>query len=141
MAHLIGVAFEEFSFLYCDLFSAPPSAALAEFLSSSFQTARGPPPLGAPATDFLLPRAVVASFQLLHKSRPSACNLRSPLFVVDLITFGLAIIAEQCHSKATVITDSKKSYIYCINNSNIATSYGIGAFLFLLTLKKFHIAL
>ncbi|THU74753.1 hypothetical protein C4D60_Mb04t36750 [Musa balbisiana] len=54
------------------------------------------------------------------------------VFVVDLIAFGLAVAAEQRRSKATVVTDSEKSYNYCVYDSDIATGYGVGAFLFLL---------
>ncbi|KAF9666807.1 hypothetical protein SADUNF_Sadunf16G0266900 [Salix dunnii] len=60
------------------------------------------------------------------------------VFIFDLIAFGLAVAAEQRRStflvflKATVQPDSEKNYNYCIYDSDIASGYGVGAFLFLL---------
>ncbi|CAJ1956938.1 unnamed protein product [Sphenostylis stenocarpa] len=54
------------------------------------------------------------------------------VFVFDLIAFGLAVAAEQRRSTATIVPDSEKNYNYCVYNSDIATGYGVGAFLFLL---------
>ena len=54
------------------------------------------------------------------------------VFVFDLIAFGLAVAAEQRRSTASVVTDNEKNYNYCVYNSDIATGYGVGAFLFLL---------
>lgn len=54
------------------------------------------------------------------------------VFVLDLIAFGLAVAAEQRRSKAKVVPDSEKNYTYCVYDSDIATGYGVGAFLFLM---------
>lgn len=54
------------------------------------------------------------------------------VFVFDLIAFGLAVAAEQRRSTANVVTDSEKNYTYCVYDSDIATGYGVGAFLFLM---------
>jgi len=34
--------------------------------------------------------------------------------------------------QATIKTDNEKDYNYCLNDSDIATEYGVGAFLFLM---------
>ncbi|ONK71528.1 uncharacterized protein A4U43_C04F9570 [Asparagus officinalis] len=54
------------------------------------------------------------------------------VFVLDLIAFGLAVAAEERRSKAKVVPDQEKNYTYCVYNSDIATGYGVGAFLFLM---------
>ncbi|XP_021894792.1 uncharacterized protein LOC110812342 [Carica papaya] len=54
------------------------------------------------------------------------------VFVLDLIAFGLAVAAEQRRSTAKVVDDSEKEYTYCVYDSDIATGYGVGAFLLLL---------
>ncbi|GAV89677.1 DUF1218 domain-containing protein, partial [Cephalotus follicularis] len=54
------------------------------------------------------------------------------VFVFDLIAFGLAVAAEQRRSTATIQQDSEKDYNYCVYDSDIATGYGVGAFLFLM---------
>nr|AGV54747.1 fiber protein Fb34 [Phaseolus vulgaris] len=54
------------------------------------------------------------------------------IFVFDLIAFGLAVAAEQRRSTAKIVQDSDMNYNYCVYNSDIATGYGVGAFLFLL---------
>ncbi|XP_043688655.1 uncharacterized protein LOC122639769 [Telopea speciosissima] len=54
------------------------------------------------------------------------------VFIFDLIAFGLAVAAEQRRSKAQVVSDSEKNYYYCVYDSDIATGYGVGAFLFLM---------
>lgn len=53
------------------------------------------------------------------------------VFVVDVIAFGLAVAAEQRRSTAHVVPDSNSEYTYCVYDSDIATGYGVGAFLFL----------
>ncbi|WOK98903.1 hypothetical protein Cni_G07615 [Canna indica] len=53
------------------------------------------------------------------------------VFILDLIAFGLAVAAEQRRSKAHVVENEEKTYNYCVYNSDIATGYGVGAFLFL----------
>ncbi|KAL9383288.1 hypothetical protein Peur_023611 [Populus x canadensis] len=52
--------------------------------------------------------------------------------VFDIIAFGLAVAAEQRRSTATVQPDTEKDYSYCIYDSDIATGFGVGAFLFLM---------
>ncbi|KAK1314400.1 hypothetical protein QJS10_CPA06g00420 [Acorus calamus] len=54
------------------------------------------------------------------------------IFVFDVIAFGLAVAAEQRRSTAGVVTDKEKNYSYCVYNSDIATGFGVGAFLFLM---------
>ncbi|CAL0310644.1 unnamed protein product [Lupinus luteus] len=54
------------------------------------------------------------------------------VFVLDLIAFGLAVAAEQRRSTAKIVQDSDKYYSHCVYNSDIATGYGVGAFLFLM---------
>ncbi|GAB2229931.1 hypothetical protein Droror1_Dr00014187 [Drosera rotundifolia] len=53
------------------------------------------------------------------------------VFVLDLIAFGLAVAAEQRRSTAKIINDPNMDYNYCFYDSDIATGYGVGAFLFL----------
>ncbi|GAB2284549.1 hypothetical protein Dimus_019003 [Dionaea muscipula] len=53
------------------------------------------------------------------------------VFVVDLIAFGLAVAAEQRRSSAKIVHDPDMDYNYCYYDSDIATGYGIGAFLLL----------
>ncbi|CAN1789526.1 hypothetical protein LINPERHAP1_LOCUS18518 [Linum perenne] len=54
------------------------------------------------------------------------------VFIFDLIAFGLAVGAEQRRTTATIQADTEKDYNYCVYDSDIATGYGVGAFLFLL---------
>ncbi|XP_022877564.1 uncharacterized protein LOC111395686 [Olea europaea var. sylvestris] len=54
------------------------------------------------------------------------------VFVLDLIAFGLAVAAEQRRSTGTTRTDGEDNYQYCVYDSDIATGFGVGAFLFLL---------
>ncbi|KAL1346167.1 hypothetical protein HN51_019887 [Arachis hypogaea] len=54
------------------------------------------------------------------------------VFVFDLIAFGLAVAAEQRRSTARVVQDKEVNYNYCVYDSDIATGYGVGAFLFLM---------
>ncbi|BAT92532.1 hypothetical protein LR48_Vigan1104s000400 [Vigna angularis] len=54
------------------------------------------------------------------------------VFVFDLIAFGLAVAAEQRRSTAKIVQDNDVNYNYCVYKSDIATGYGVGAFLFLL---------
>ncbi|XP_028547974.1 uncharacterized protein LOC110100595 isoform X1 [Dendrobium catenatum] len=52
--------------------------------------------------------------------------------VLSLTAFGFAIAAERRRSTGKVITDiSNHNITYCIYDSDIATGYGVGAFLFL----------
>ncbi|KAK4804189.1 hypothetical protein SAY86_004006 [Trapa natans] len=54
------------------------------------------------------------------------------VFIFDLIAFGLAVAAEQRRSTGRVHLDSENNYNYCVYDSDIATGYGVGAFLFLM---------
>ncbi|XP_042518883.1 uncharacterized protein LOC122092709 [Macadamia integrifolia] len=54
------------------------------------------------------------------------------VFVFDLIAFALAVAAEQRRSKAKIVPDSELNYDYCVYDSDIATGFGVGAFLFLM---------
>ncbi|XP_020582816.1 uncharacterized protein LOC110026275 [Phalaenopsis equestris] len=52
--------------------------------------------------------------------------------VLSLTAFGFAIAAERRRSTGKVITDiSNHNITYCVYDSDIATGYGVGAFLFL----------
>ncbi|GAB4846378.1 hypothetical protein Ancab_025384 [Ancistrocladus abbreviatus] len=53
------------------------------------------------------------------------------VFILDLIAFALAIAAEQRRSTAKIVNDQDLNYNYCVYDSDIATGYGVGAFLFL----------
>lgn len=54
------------------------------------------------------------------------------IFIFDLIAFGLAVAAERRRSIGVVVPDKYDERTYCVYNSDIATWYGVGAFLFLL---------
>ncbi|CAI9784134.1 unnamed protein product [Fraxinus pennsylvanica] len=54
------------------------------------------------------------------------------VFIFDLIAFGLAVAAEQRRSTATTRTDGENNFRYCVYDSDIATGFGVGAFLFLM---------
>ncbi|KAK6157414.1 hypothetical protein DH2020_011662 [Rehmannia glutinosa] len=54
------------------------------------------------------------------------------IFIFDLIAFGLAVAAEQRRSTGTSRLDTEDNYNYCVYDSDIATGYGVGAFLFLM---------
>ncbi|CAM8944342.1 unnamed protein product [Rhodiola kirilowii] len=56
-----------------------------------------------------------------------------PVFVLEVIAFGLAIAAEQRRSKAKIVQDEEDNYNYCSYDSDISTGLGTGAFLFLLS--------
>ncbi|GAB2277933.1 hypothetical protein Dimus_012632 [Dionaea muscipula] len=53
------------------------------------------------------------------------------VFILDLMAFGLAIAAERRRSTAKIVNDPDMDYNYCFYDSDIATGYGVGAFLFL----------
>lgn len=59
------------------------------------------------------------------------------VLVFDLIAFGLAIAAEQRRSTAKIVPDTEQNYDYCVYDSDIATGFGVGAFLFLLASQVF----
>ncbi|KAL8103830.1 hypothetical protein AgCh_028141 [Apium graveolens] len=52
------------------------------------------------------------------------------VFLLDLIAFALAVVAEQRRASAKVINDGTDSY--CSYESDIATGMGVGSLLFLL---------
>uniref|UniRef100_A0A2P2JAJ3 Uncharacterized protein MANES_06G068300 n=1 Tax=Rhizophora mucronata TaxID=61149 RepID=A0A2P2JAJ3_RHIMU len=54
------------------------------------------------------------------------------VIVLSLVAFGFAIAAERRRSTAHVETDERNA-TYCVYNSDVATGYGVGAFLFLLS--------
>ncbi|KAL7103595.1 hypothetical protein ACP275_08G189200 [Erythranthe tilingii] len=54
------------------------------------------------------------------------------VFVLDIIAFGLAVAAEQRRNSGTPKKDSDAYYSYCVYHSDIATGFGVGAFLFLM---------
>ncbi|KAM1655380.1 hypothetical protein ACFX1Q_008268 [Malus domestica] len=54
------------------------------------------------------------------------------VFILNVIAFGLAVAAEQRRSSAKVVQDTDVNYNYCVYESDIATGYGVGAFLFFL---------
>ncbi|XP_054825683.1 uncharacterized protein LOC129323133 [Prosopis cineraria] len=53
--------------------------------------------------------------------------------VLSLVAFGFAIAAERRRSVGTLYRDERTNETYCIYNSDVATGYGVGAFLFLLS--------
>eukprot|EP00249_Psilotum_nudum_P002090 c14941_g1_i1 orf=382-954(+) len=55
------------------------------------------------------------------------------ILVIDLIAFGLAVGAEHRRAKATVEHDETQTYTFCAYDSDIATGFGVGALLFLLS--------
>ncbi|XP_031110620.1 uncharacterized protein LOC116014804 [Ipomoea triloba] len=54
------------------------------------------------------------------------------VFVVDLIAFGLAVAAELKRNTAQIHINTEYTYSYCVYDSDIATGFGVGAFLFLM---------
>ncbi|KAI3457487.1 hypothetical protein Pfo_014150 [Paulownia fortunei] len=54
------------------------------------------------------------------------------VFILDLIAFALAVAAEQRRSNGTSKLDTEDNYNYCVYDSDIATGFGVGAFLFLM---------
>ncbi|KAK4263798.1 hypothetical protein QN277_029169 [Acacia crassicarpa] len=53
--------------------------------------------------------------------------------ILCLVAFGFAIAAERRRSVGTLFRDDRTNETYCIYNSDVATGYGVGAFLFLLS--------
>nr|CAB3473408.1 unnamed protein product [Digitaria exilis] len=49
-----------------------------------------------------------------------------------LAAFGFAVAAERRRSTGSIVTDSSNT-TFCVYDSDIATGYGVGAFLFLLS--------
>ncbi|KAL3849390.1 hypothetical protein ACJIZ3_011272 [Penstemon smallii] len=58
--------------------------------------------------------------------------LMTIIFIFDLIAFGLAVAAEQRRSTGHSTKDSDNYYEFCVYDSDIATGFGVGAFLFLM---------
>ncbi|KAJ0039170.1 hypothetical protein Pint_21958 [Pistacia integerrima] len=52
--------------------------------------------------------------------------------VLSLVAFGFAIAAERRRSVGHMMTDQNNA-TYCVYSSDVATGYGVGAFLFLLS--------
>ncbi|XP_031499129.1 uncharacterized protein LOC116263530 [Nymphaea colorata] len=52
--------------------------------------------------------------------------------LLSLIAFGFAVAAERRRSVGHIVTDTYNT-TYCVYNSDIATGYGVGSFLFLLS--------
>ncbi|KAA8529161.1 hypothetical protein F0562_034040 [Nyssa sinensis] len=53
--------------------------------------------------------------------------------ILCLVAFGFAIAAERRRSTGTIHKDDNSNGTYCVYNSDVATGYGVGAFLFLLS--------
>ncbi|XP_040998990.1 uncharacterized protein LOC121244840 [Juglans microcarpa x Juglans regia] len=53
--------------------------------------------------------------------------------VLCLVAFGFAIAAERRRSVGHIVEDTRTNSSYCVYNSDVATGYGVGAFLFLLS--------
>ncbi|KAF5445168.1 hypothetical protein F2P56_034237 [Juglans regia] len=53
--------------------------------------------------------------------------------VLCLVAFGFAIAAERRRSVGHILEDTRTNSSYCVYNSDVATGYGVGAFLFLLS--------
>ncbi|GAB4840296.1 hypothetical protein Ancab_021060 [Ancistrocladus abbreviatus] len=55
------------------------------------------------------------------------------VIVLSLVAFGFAIAAERRRSRGNIVLDEKSNSTYCVYSSDVATGYGVGAFLFLLS--------
>ncbi|XP_051122234.1 uncharacterized protein LOC127245417 [Andrographis paniculata] len=55
------------------------------------------------------------------------------VIVLSLTAFGFAIAAERRRSTGVERIDEATNKTYCVYNSDVATGYGVGAFLFLLS--------
>ncbi|KAI3453031.1 hypothetical protein Pfo_009694 [Paulownia fortunei] len=55
------------------------------------------------------------------------------VIVLSLTAFGFAIAAERRRSTGTLHKDEVTNQTYCVYKSDVATGYGVGAFLFLLS--------
>ncbi|KAJ8445331.1 hypothetical protein Cgig2_010689 [Carnegiea gigantea] len=53
--------------------------------------------------------------------------------VLSLVAFGFAIAAERRRSRGNIIKDEFSNSTYCSYSSDVATGYGVGGFLFLLS--------
>ncbi|CAK9159493.1 unnamed protein product [Ilex paraguariensis] len=55
------------------------------------------------------------------------------VIVLCLVAFGFSIAAERRRSTGTLFKDENTNATYCVYKSDVATGYGVGAFLFLLS--------
>lgn len=55
------------------------------------------------------------------------------VIVLSLVAFGFAIAAERRRSTGTFVEDKNTNRTYCVYSSDVATGYGVGSFLFLLS--------
>ncbi|KAJ0724303.1 hypothetical protein HanPI659440_Chr12g0446251 [Helianthus annuus] len=58
------------------------------------------------------------------------------VIILSLVAFGFAIAAERRRSTiatGVIHTDDRTNSTYCVYKSDVATGYGVGAFLFLLS--------
>ncbi|XP_068643184.1 uncharacterized protein [Aristolochia californica] len=55
------------------------------------------------------------------------------IVVLCLVAFGFAVAAERRRSKGLIVTDPRDNATYCAYSSDVATGYGVGSFLFLLS--------
>ncbi|KAL1828908.1 hypothetical protein DCAR_0208180 [Daucus carota subsp. sativus] len=55
------------------------------------------------------------------------------VIILCLVAFGFSIAAERRRSTGTVHKDEHTNATYCVYSSDVATGYGVGAFLFLLS--------
>ncbi|XP_022952500.1 uncharacterized protein LOC111455168 [Cucurbita moschata] len=53
--------------------------------------------------------------------------------VLCLVAFGFSIAAERRRSVGTLFEDKERNATYCVYDSDVATGYGVGGFLFLLS--------
>ncbi|XP_057477779.1 uncharacterized protein LOC130765386 [Actinidia eriantha] len=55
------------------------------------------------------------------------------VMILSLVAFGFAIAAERRRSIGTLHNDKTSNATYCVYSSDVATGYGVGSFLFLLS--------
>eukprot|EP01018_Ginkgo_biloba_P008234 Gb_40822 [translate_table: standard] len=67
----------------------------------------------------------------MGEAKPSTLLLIS-VFMIDVIAVWLAVAAEINRNTAKVVSDEESVYVYCAYESDIASVYGVGSFLFLL---------
>ncbi|XP_077242265.1 uncharacterized protein LOC143882698 [Tasmannia lanceolata] len=53
--------------------------------------------------------------------------------ILCLVAFGFSIAAERRRSTGTIVEDVRDNSTYCVYKSDVATGYGVGSFLFLLS--------
>ncbi|GAB2214628.1 hypothetical protein Drorol1_Dr00018985 [Drosera rotundifolia] len=53
--------------------------------------------------------------------------------VLCLVAFGFSIAAERRRSLGNIVMDERTNMTYCVYSSDVASGYGVGAFLFLLS--------